>query len=133
MRPTDIEIAQLYEICKEIEEYLKTAEDPEEALIDLEERVVDRLIGSVFLEFIVHRLFDCLEERLLPLLFPNIQLDGDNGQAASTLQSTTPIIQQSQVMPQQQSLSLQPSVQQNTNPTITTVPNPTIPTVNKIR
>ena len=36
----------------------------------------------------------------------------------STLQSTTPIIQQSQLMPQQQSLYLQPSVQQNTNPII---------------
>jgi len=58
------------------------------------------------------KIFDCLCEALLPLLFPGLPIECEDvdGVAGSTLQSTTPIIQQS--------LSLQPSVQQNTNPII---------------
>jgi hypothetical protein len=97
---------------------------PNQALDKIEGNVIGgirNVLGeNSLVELVAVKIFDCLCETLLPLLFPDrlIECELDNGVAGSTLQSTTPIIQQNQLMTQQQSLSLQPSLQQNTNPII---------------
>ena len=75
------------------------------------------------------KIFDCLCEALLPLLFPGvpIECEDDNGVAGSTLQSTTPTIQTSNPV-----ITTSPTTQ-TSNPVITTSPttqtsNPVMPT-----
>jgi hypothetical protein len=55
------------------------------------------------------KIFDCLCEALLPLLFPGLPIECEDvdGVAGSTLQSTTPIIQQNTnpIIPQQNNVN----------------------------
>ena len=76
--------------------------DPETALEEIEEDTLDGIPinqDNQNVRSTVMSLFDCFEEALLPLLFPDFQPgDGDDGSVGS-ISSTTPQVQQQTTLP----------------------------------
>ena len=98
--------SQLFEICKQLELALElrvsTGEsiDPETALEEIELDTLDGIPNNQDNQNVrstVMSLFDCFEEALLPLLFPDFQ-PGD-GDSVGSISSTTPQVQQQTTLP----------------------------------